>query len=137
MSEMDKTPVSNDLLEWLRAIGASHRRLKCFAVYLRSLANVRMVTHVAEMPDLTDAYRLEQYVDAELDSGEALSWCLEITVSQRCIAVEADVRRVQSGGQDVVLSIGEFVYSTPAACSAALPAIADRLCGAIPSEVMT
>jgi hypothetical protein len=91
-----------------------------------------MVTHVAEMPDLTDGYRLEEYVDAELHSGDALSWCLEITVSQHNIAVEADVRRVRSEGQDVLLTIGEFVYSTPAACSAALPAITDRLCGAIP-----
>ena len=126
--------MSSDLLVLFFAIGASHRRLKCFANHLRSLANVRMVTHVAEMPELGGGYRLEEYVDAEFHSGEALSWCLEITVNQENFSVEADVRRVHLGGQDVASTIGEFVYRTPAACAAAIPDIVDRLCCAFPLQ---
>jgi hypothetical protein len=118
--------------ELLLAIGESHRRLKRHVVHLRELTNVRAVTHDVEMPDLIDSYRIAEYVDAELVSGEAISWCLEITVTGATILVEADVRRIHSEGQDVVADIGEYQYSMEAEWSAQLRDITERLCSANP-----
>ena len=78
----------------LSAIGECHRRLRSHAIHLREIAKVLDVKHVVEMPELVDAYRLEEYVDAELVSGEAISWCFEITKTRKTILVEADVRRI-------------------------------------------
>jgi hypothetical protein len=94
--------------------------------------NVRGVTHVVDMPELIDSYRLEEYVDAELVSGEAISWCLEITMTENAIFVEADVRRNHSEGQDIIEEVGDYQYSTETECSAQLPEIVARLCSVHP-----
>jgi hypothetical protein len=129
---MDTTSISSIALRLLLAIGECHRRLQAHAIHLRKLAEVQTVEHVADMPDLIDSYRLEEYVDAELVSGEAISWRLEITVTGKNIAVEADVRRIHSEGQDVIANIGEYNYSADADCSEELPGIAERLCSVNP-----
>jgi hypothetical protein len=84
------------------------------------------------MPELPAGFRLAEYVDAELMDGEALSWCLEITVTVDNVAVEADVRRIHALGQDVIYEIAESSYSSQTACSLALPEITKRLCSANP-----
>lgn len=70
------------------------------AIALRDRVGVCDVTHVVDMPLLPDNYRLEEYVDAELNSGEAISWRLEITVTETALVVDADVRRIHANVQD-------------------------------------
>jgi hypothetical protein len=130
---MDTSSINSNAFRLLLAIGECHRRLRRHAIQLRELTGVRAVTHLADMPDLADdGYRLEEYVDAELHSGEAVSWCLEMTVAKQHLVVEADVRRNRSEGQDVIFTLGEYTYATDAACAAELSDIAKRLCSANP-----
>jgi hypothetical protein len=129
---MNTTSISDAAFRFLLAIGECHRRLSHHAIRLRELGDVRTVQHMAYMPELADAFRLDQFVDAELVTGDAISWWLEITVTGQNIAVEADVRRIHSEGQDVIVTIGEYIFSTDAACAVELPCIAERLCSANP-----
>jgi hypothetical protein len=122
----------NSSSKLLLAIGECYRRLQRHAIHLSGVARARGVKHVVEIRDLVDSFRLEEYVDAELAAGDAISWCLEITVTGTAIFVEADVRRIHSDGQDVVASIGEYQYSTEVKCSAELSEITRRLCSANP-----
>jgi len=132
-STMNSISANNGALLLLLAIGECHRCLTLHAVHLRELCDrVRAVKHGVEMPELIDSYRLEEYVDAELASGEAISWCLEITVTNTDILVEADVRRIHAEGQDVIAQIGEYRFSTVSECSAQLRDITERLCSAHP-----
>ncbi len=122
----------NDTIELLSAIGECHRRLQRHAIQLRERADVRGVTHDVQMPALIDSFRLEEYVDAELVSGEAISWCLEFTVTETAIFVEADVRRNHADGQDVVAKIAEYRYSTGVECLPQLRYTTERLCSTNP-----
>jgi hypothetical protein len=87
------------------------------------------------MPVLDGGVRFEEFVDAELLCGEALSWRLETTVTPKQVLVEADVRRVHKLGQDVVRTIADGVYSTEGAAATALPEIARQLCSVVPRLV--
>ena len=129
---MNTTSISDTAFRFLLAIGECHRLLSNHAVRLRELGDVRTVQHVPYIQELADAFRLGEFVDAELVTGNAISWCLEITVTGQKIAVEADVRRIHSEGQDVIVTIGEYIFSTDAACAVELPGIAERLCSANP-----
>jgi|SRR5579884_1594609 len=130
-STMDSISVNGGVSPLLLAIGECHRRLKLHAIHLRKHhGRVRAVKHVVEMPDLIDSYRLEEYVDAELASGEAISWCLEITLTNTAILVEADVRRIHAEGQDVVARICEHRYLTVSEFAAHLRDITESLCSA-------
>lgn len=120
------------MINLLAAIGECHRQLKQHAIHLCDHIKVRDVVHVIEMPELFESYRLQEYVDAELVSGEAISWCLEITLTKTTILVEADVRRIHSQGQDIIDSIGEYEYSTEAECASHLTNIVTQLCSANP-----
>jgi hypothetical protein len=115
-------------IDLLSAIGECHRRLQRHAVHLSEMANVRDVKHDVNMPDLKYAFRLEEYVDAELVSGEAYCWCLEITITKTNILVEADVRKIHSNRQDIVEALENCQFSTGNECSQQLPEIANRLC---------
>ena len=57
--------LSGELFEFLLVTGGCHRRLKSLANYLRENKNVRTVGHLVEVPEMTDAFRVEEYVDAE------------------------------------------------------------------------
>jgi len=124
--------MDDEAFEFLLAIGDCHRQLQRHAIELRKHQGVRTVEHVSDMPELPAGFRLAEYVDAELMDGEALSWCLEITVTVDNVAVEADVRRIHALGQDVIYEIAESSYSSQTACSLALPEITKRLCSANP-----
>jgi hypothetical protein len=119
----------------LQAIGDCHRRMKQHAFRLKENKNVREVKHVVDIPGLPDAVRIEEYVDAELVSGEAISWYLEITVTAKHVRVEADVSRVHSGGQDLICTIDESLYTTEMAALDGLPLVAIRLCSWSPAEL--
>lgn len=89
---------------------------------------MKAVKHWCDMPAVGDAFRLEEYVDAELVTGEAMSWCLEITVTLDGIRVEADVRRIHGDGQDVVAEIANREFTNVAAFSEEIVGIIQRLC---------
>jgi hypothetical protein len=129
---MKTTSHSDYELPLLLTIGECHRLLQSHSIRLSKHKNVRTVKHAVDMPGLSDSYRLEEYVDAELVSGEAISWCLEITVFGTRILVEADVTRIHADGQDVVARIGEYEYSTEGEYAAQLRQVAERLCSANP-----
>jgi hypothetical protein len=116
----------------LLALGECHRRLKQHASAIKDSYNIRQVTHVTDMPNVSDSFRLEEYVDAELNCGDAISWCLEITVAEKEIVVEADVRRIHGSGQDVIAKIGDFRFCQDADNSSQLLEITERLCCANP-----
>jgi hypothetical protein len=118
----------------LRAIGECHQRLKQHAINILKCEYISSITHASDIPDLKNGFRLEEYVDAELVTGDAISWCLEMTATLQGIVVEADVRQIHRRGQDVLLTIAEDTYSTEAACSTALPEITKRLCSFNPIQ---
>jgi len=117
-------------LALLSAVGNCHRKLRDHAIRLRDRPAVREVTHVCDMPALDGAFRVEEFVDAELVSGDAISWFLEVTVTPDGVVVEADVRRVHSQGQDLLVGIAEGTYTVSEAARA-LPEITQRLCSAV------
>jgi hypothetical protein len=125
-------PIDFNAYRLLLAIGECHRLLVRHAINLRQTIGVKTVEDVTDMPDLPNGFRIEEFVDAELISGEAVSWRLEVTVAQEGVFVEADVRRIHSEGQDLILDVGRTSYAKDAQCAAALPEIARRLCSANP-----
>src|SRR5262245_15796104 len=120
-----------ELLALLSAIGNCHGKLRNHAIRLRDRPVVRKVTHVCDMPALDGAFRVEEFVDAELVSGDAISWFLEVTVTLDGVTVEADVRRIHSQGQDLLVGVAEGTYTTCEAARA-LPELTQRLCSAVP-----
>ena len=118
-------------LALLSAIGDCHGKLRDHAIRLRDRPAVREATHVCDMPALGGAFRVEEFVDAELGSGDAICWFLEVTITADGVTVEADVRRVHSQGQDLLVGIAECRYTVGEA-TRALPEITQRLCSAAP-----
>jgi hypothetical protein len=112
----------------LIAIGNCHGLLKNHAAELVSRSVVKAVKHWFDISSLQDAVRLEEYVDAELVDGEAVSWCLELTITLEGVAVEADVRRVHRNGQDVLLEIADRKYENVLDCSKEIIEITQTLC---------
>jgi hypothetical protein len=103
--------------------------LQFHAVRLRDRPTVRQVTHACDMPLMDGAFRVEEFVDAERLSGEAISWRLEVTVTHDGVTIEADVRRTHSEGQDLLVGIADGTYSVGDA-TRTLPEIAQCLCSA-------
>lgn len=104
--------MGDDALVLLRAVGVCHGLLKEHASQLREDASNTSVTHWFDLYNLDGACGLEEYVDAELQGGQAISWRLEVTVTPDKIIVEADVRKIHELGQDVIAQIAERTYST-------------------------
>lgn len=109
-------------------MGVCHRRLVQHAIDFQSVKNVQAVKLVVDMPILNDCYRIEEYVDVELNSGDAVSWCLEITVAEQYILVEADVRRISTEGQDILKEICRSRFSTADQFLMQIRGITDLLC---------
>jgi hypothetical protein len=124
--------VGKDTLDILIAIGACHQRLTQHAITLREFPSVRSVSHVVDLPRLETAFRYVEYIDAELTSGEAISWCLELTVSRDEISIDADVRRIHRDGQDVLSTVKTRDYDAIGECVFELSGVAERLCTANP-----
>ena len=122
----------SDINGILAVIGECHRQLQDHAIRLRNLAAVREVSHSVYMPLMVDAFRLQEFVEAEIQNGEEISWCFEVTLTTTDISVEADVRRNHSRGQEVLETLGEFRFSAEAECSVLLPEITTRLCALNP-----
>jgi|GEM_PF-5893424 len=118
------------VLELLLAMGDCHRLLVEHAKELKARHHVKEVTHCTDMYRIEDAFRLEEFVDAEHRDGQATSWRLEVTFSSFGIQVEADVRAAHSLGQDLLTEVSDCNYATVRECSADLLQITQRLCSA-------
>jgi hypothetical protein len=114
------------------AIGSCHGLMKKHASSIMLRPDVKTVKHWCDMLNVDGGFRLEEYVDAELADGQAISWCLELTLTLESIAVEADVRRIHEDGQDILVEIADCDYAKEADCSTGLLEITRRLCDSNP-----
>jgi hypothetical protein len=112
--------MDNDVYTLFRTVGACHRRLKDFAFIIKQSSCVTNVTHWLDIYDLDGGSRVEEYVDAELLNGEAISWRLEITLTPEHCVIEADVRKIHKLGQDLVADVSDRTFSTVAECAQGL-----------------
>jgi hypothetical protein len=117
----------------LVAIGKCHRLLKNHADKLASRSAVKTVTHWSDMPSIDDAFRLEEYVDTELVDGEAVSWCLELTITPEGVRLVADVRRIHSIGQDVLVEVADRQFTNLVDFPKAVIEVTERLCASGPA----
>jgi hypothetical protein len=124
--------MDNDAYKLFFGIGTCHRLMKEHANEIRARSVVRTVIHWSDMSNLDDGFRLEEDVDAELVDGQAISWCLELTLTLEGVAVEADVRRIHGNGQDVLVEIADSVYPTVTEGSTGILEITRRLCSINP-----
>lgn len=114
------------------ALGMCHRLLKDHADRLASRSVVRTVKHWSDMSNIDGAFRLEEYVDAELKNGQAISWCLELTLTADAMMVEADVRRIHREGQDVIEAIADCEFQNAGAGAIGVAEITKKLCASNP-----
>jgi hypothetical protein len=114
-------------LELLIAIGKCHRLLKEFGINLRRRSTVKEVTHYANLNDLADGFRLEEYVDAELTNGISFSWRVETTITIDEFAIVSDVRQIYEGEQDLVAEVADRTFKTTEECVQGLVDITLRL----------
>lgn len=124
--------MDKDMFNLFITIGMCHRLLKDHADELASRSGVRTVKHWSDMSNVDDAFRLEEYVDAELTSGQGISWCLELTLSGDGIMVEADVRRIHGKGQDVLVTIADCEFQNAVEGSNGVAEITRKLCASNP-----
>ena len=112
----------------LAALGDAAASLKQHSLQLRQRVDV---TSVERRCEITGGERpaVEWYVDAELASGDALSWRLLVYWSDAEWVIEADVRRVVAGGSHVEVEF-ESRTSDDAALRKQLLAAADDLTSA-------
>lgn len=112
----------------LAALGDAAASLKQLSLQLRQRVDV---TSVERRCEITGGERpaVEWYVDAELASGDALSWRLLVYWSDSEWVIEADVRRVVAGGSHVEVEF-ESRRSDDATLRTELLAAADDLTSA-------
>jgi len=120
--------MDNDWFRLFLAIGACHGILKEHAREARRHPEVSNVTHWLDVHDLGGAFRLEEFVDVELANGEAICWCLELTLSPGVFAVESDVRRIHRAGQDLIEEVADCTYPTAEECATGILEFTRRLC---------
>ena len=116
----------------LFTIGKCNRVLKDHANELASRSGVTEITHWSDMEIVDDAFRLKEFVDAELVNGQAISWRLELTLMPEGITVEADVRRIHDKGFDVLEEIADCEYRNVVDGSNGIAEITRKLCAIDP-----
>ncbi len=125
--------------ELFMSFGECHRLLKDLAHELRSRSGVTEVVHWTDMtnvptdlPNVEHAFRLEEFVDAELENGEAVCWCLEVTFTPKRISIEADIVRNHAKGQDAVATIADCEYWRLDNAASEITEVARQLCESDP-----
>lgn len=118
----------NKTISLLASIAECHSQLKDHAKKLRSDPKVVSVVHWTDMTNLANGVRLEESVDAELNSGEALSWCIQLQVNSAGIEVEADIRRIHRDGQDLVIQISQRCWNDCEGATSEVSDIVQDLC---------
>ena len=119
--------MENDAYILFKATARCHGLFKKLARTLKEKPSVAGVTHCLDIYNLDSACRLEEFVDAELADGKAISWRLEITLTADAVMLEADVREIHGMGQDLIANVAECAYTTSADCAAGMPEVVERL----------
>jgi hypothetical protein len=88
------------LVVLLVLLGEVSRSLRGLAEVLRRREGVKLVDRRCELETGVHGPSVEWYVDAELSSGEALSWRLLLYWKDGEWIIESDVRRVHPLGSD-------------------------------------
>lgn len=124
--------INNSEYRLLFALGMCNHRLRVHKVTLESRPKVTEATHWSDIEIVDEAFRLKEFVDAELINGQAISWRLEVTVTPHKIAVEADVRRIHSEGIDVLVEIANYCFDNVTVASNRITDITEQLCAVDP-----
>jgi hypothetical protein len=134
----EATAMDNHSHQQFIALAKCHRSSKKRASESRSLSCVTKVTHWTDLIDFEDqAFRLVEYVDAELSNGRAISWQLEVTVMLDKFVVEADVSMIHEKGQDRIENVADYQCPTTPDGISSILETTERLCGINPiSDVM-
>lgn len=98
--------MNSDCYKMMAALAECHVFLRDHAASVRSLSCVKSVTHWSELSPTGDGgVRFENFVDAELLDGRAISWNMEITITVDFVTIEADIREIGDSGDRVLRTI--------------------------------
>jgi hypothetical protein len=86
----------------LSALAESNERLIAFKEQVRAHPEVVGAQHALELRGYDSGPVLEGYVDAELRSGHALAWWLDVHWGEEGWRVEASVRVDREEGEDIL-----------------------------------
>ena len=95
-------PTSHRVFE---ALAAVHELLIALARELRSSPFVRTAVASIQPRSYATGTVIECYVDAELNSGNALGWWLEFKWSDGLWEIESSVRHNTAAGEDVLVEL--------------------------------
>ncbi len=100
------------------------------AISVKECPGVCGVKQSVSMPDHSDAYVVQEYVDAEMESGCAFSWAFECTIRPDVLSIESDFRIIHASGegQDVLETIADETISNMADWASTMVRIVERLC---------
>src|SRR5262245_58644839 len=101
------------------AIGGSHERFQQLARSLKERTGVRGVAHWFDVFDdgaeLNPAFRVEEYVSADLSDGRSIDWCLELSgyhdAGNVRLSLRADIRRYNEARDETRDPIAEQTLS--------------------------
>ena len=116
------------------ATASCHGLFKELASKLKGKSCVTSVTHWLDIYSFDSASRLEEFVDAELLNGKAISWRLELTLTADAVTLEADVREIHDMGQDLIANIADCRYLTLGECAAGMVEAVGRLTSVNPID---
>jgi hypothetical protein len=91
----------------LTCLADTGERLTGLARLLRNTPHVKSVTKACEVRHLASGPVVAFYVDAELDSGNAVSWGLETSWDEGGWSIETGVRLTESSGQAPLIELGD------------------------------
>ncbi|SFI77158.1 hypothetical protein [Planctomicrobium piriforme] len=117
--------IDNELVIFIAT--ASHTRFVQEAIALDAEKVVVSVKHWWELDINPEFVRIEQYLDAELIDGCAISWRLEVTTSDSGHQIEADVRKIISNSYDMIAEIAETSVVSVEQCMSAVKKTLDEL----------
>lgn len=119
---MDKTLQS--AIDALELLARCNEKLIALAVEVRRESRVREVDHAMQCRRYEPRSMLEGYVDAEVESGNAITWWVEADWSQGGCEVRASVLIRTDAGQDAL-------ETRPAVTASTFGAFEDELTGAV------
>lgn len=92
----------NIIRELLKVLGETTRLLREHASVLERRPDVKSVSTRCEVVYYKSGSMIEGFVDAELNDGTGLSWCLDVTWSDNSFHVEATLDRSSKGGSETL-----------------------------------
>lgn len=86
----------------LKVLGATNRLLRDHAVAVERRPNVKSAVTKLEVVNYENGPRVEGFVDAEMDNGTGLCWCLDVTWTDDSFQIEATLDRNSSDGSETL-----------------------------------